>query len=115
MNPLQKPRATPPSDQPPMSPGSQQGEHRKVELLLEINHFLFQEIVQLQAVGRGGPALTKGSEPQAQGGQQSPTATTDSGKDGTSDGKENANPDGENKSEEKDKEKKNVNSREYIE
>ena len=97
-----------------MSPETQTRENRKIDLLLEINRFLFQEIVQLQAVGRGGQAQSKGSEPQAQGAQQSPT-TTDGGKDGAADAKENTNPNGEAKSDEKEKEKKPINSREYIE
>ena len=114
-NPMQKPpQATPPTEQTPLSPEAQKRETRKIDLLLEINRVLFQEIVQLQAVGRGGLAQSKGSEPGAQGGQQSPT-TTDGSKDTTSEAKDSTQSGGEAKPEDKDKDKKKIASREYIE
>lgn len=111
-NPMQKPQTTAPSEQPPMSPESQKRENRKIDLLLEINRFLFQEIVLLQAAGRGQPAQNRGSESNAQGGQQSPTGT-ENGKDVTAEAKDSGTADSETKPDEK--EKKTVASREYIE
>ena len=118
INPTQKPGSGTSTDQVPLSPESQKKETQKIDLLLEINRVLFQEIVQLQAAGRGVSAQNKGSESSVQGGQQSPTAA-DGGKDTTADAKDSTNTDGEPKPEakpeEKDKDKKNVPAKEYIE
>ena len=112
LNPFPKPQATTPTEQVPLSPGAQKRETKKIDLLLEINRFLFQEIVQLQAAGRGGAAQNRGSESTAQGGQQSPTAA-ERGKDTTSEvPKDSSVTDSETRPEDKDK--KPV-AREYIE
>jgi hypothetical protein len=98
----QKAASTPPTEALPTE--GLKNESRKIDLLLEINRFLFQEIIQLQAIGRGGPANKQGSESSVQpGGQQSPTGTE----------KESTQPEGESKGE--DSNKKAIGSREYVE
>ena len=93
---------------------SQKADNRKVELVLEINRFLLQEVVQLQAIGKGVIPPKQGSDVQSQaGGQQSPTSP-EAVKDGsTTESKDALQPEADVKSD--DGTKKPTTSRECIE
>lgn len=74
----QPPNQIQPSSQPPQSPQTIAREKARVSVLLEINSYLLQEVVSLQAQGKaGGPATSLPQQsPTQEVGASSPTPTS---------------------------------------